>query len=110
MRGAVIRSLGISVNEAFFLGGVEKRLVLEVLQPHIFFDDQRLHPDLASQTLPCVHSDWHPQCRTSCSSGRRPQRGVTVLGGEGKTRRASPIWDGTPPGLNAKKGSLEGSM
>lgn len=50
-----MRHWGISVNEAFFLGGVEKRLVLEVLQPHIFFDDQRLHLDLASQTLPCVH-------------------------------------------------------
>lgn len=36
-----MRQWDIAVNEAFFLGGVEKRLVLEVLQPHIFFDDQR---------------------------------------------------------------------
>ncbi len=50
-----MRTWGISVNEAFFLGGVEKRLVLEVLQPHIFFDDQRLHLDAAAGTLPCVH-------------------------------------------------------
>jgi len=50
-----MRAWGISVNEAFFLGGVEKRLVLEVLQPHIFFDDQRLHLDAAAGTLPCVH-------------------------------------------------------
>ncbi|MGO4278724.1 5'-nucleotidase [Cupriavidus sp. OV038] len=50
-----MRHWGISVNEAFFLGGVEKRLVLEVLQPHIFFDDQRLHLEPAAGTLPCVH-------------------------------------------------------
>lgn len=50
-----MRHWGISINEAFFLGGVEKRLVLEVLQPHIFFDDQRLHLEPAAGTLPCVH-------------------------------------------------------
>ncbi|HEF5151419.1 5'-nucleotidase family protein [Burkholderia multivorans] len=50
-----MRAWGISINEAFFLGGVEKRLVLEVLQPHIFFDDQLLHLDAAAGTLPCVH-------------------------------------------------------
>jgi len=50
-----MRDWGISINEAFFLGGVEKRLVLEVLQPHIFFDDQRLHLDGAAGVLPCVH-------------------------------------------------------
>ncbi|WP_325088051.1 5'-nucleotidase [Burkholderia contaminans] len=50
-----MRTWGISINEAFFLGGVEKRLVLEVLQPHIFFDDQLLHLEAAAGTLPCVH-------------------------------------------------------
>ncbi|HDR9582063.1 TPA: 5'-nucleotidase [Burkholderia stabilis] len=50
-----MRTWGISINEAFFLGGIEKKLVLEVLQPHIFFDDQRLHLDAAAGMLPCVH-------------------------------------------------------
>jgi 5'-nucleotidase len=50
-----LREWGISINEAFFLGGVEKRLVLEILQPHIFFDDQKLHLESAAGTLPCVH-------------------------------------------------------
>lgn len=50
-----MRQWGIMVNEAFFLGGVEKRRVLEVLRPHIFFDDQRLHLESASQVLPSVH-------------------------------------------------------
>ncbi len=50
-----MRQWGIMVNEAFFLGGVEKRRVLEVLRPHIFFDDQRLHLESASEVLPAVH-------------------------------------------------------
>ena len=50
-----MRRWGIMVNEAFFLGGVEKRRVLEVLRPHIFFDDQRLHLESASEVLPSVH-------------------------------------------------------
>ncbi|NWL75285.1 5'-nucleotidase [Pseudomonas taiwanensis] len=50
-----MRNWDITVNEAFFLGGVEKKSVLEVLNPHIFFDDQRLHLDPAASTLPSVH-------------------------------------------------------
>jgi 5'-nucleotidase len=50
-----MRSWGIVVNEAFFLGGIEKRRVLEVLRPHIFFDDQKSHLELASRVLPAVH-------------------------------------------------------
>lgn len=42
-------------NDAFFLGGVEKRLVLDVLQPHIFFDDQSRHLATASEVAPSVH-------------------------------------------------------
>ncbi|WP_210395665.1 5'-nucleotidase [Motiliproteus sediminis] len=50
-----MRSWEIMVNDAFFLGGVEKRRVLEVLKPHIFFDDQRLHLDAAAEISPAVH-------------------------------------------------------
>lgn len=50
-----MRAWDITVNEAFFLGGIEKRSVLNVLKPHIFFDDQRLHLDPSSSTLPSVH-------------------------------------------------------
>ncbi|HDU8583809.1 TPA: 5'-nucleotidase [Morganella morganii] len=31
-----MRSWGISINEAFFMGGVEKSKVLNILKPHIF--------------------------------------------------------------------------
>ncbi|CUI49653.1 5'-nucleotidase [Achromobacter ruhlandii] len=50
-----MRSWGINVNEAFFLGGIEKKAVLEVLKPHIFFDDQKTHLLPASGSLPSVH-------------------------------------------------------
>ena len=53
-----IRSLkewGVTVNDAFFLGGIEKADVLEILKPHIFFDDQASHLTAASRVVPSVH-------------------------------------------------------
>jgi len=50
-----LKSWGVMVNDAFFLGGIEKTKVLSVLQPHIFFDDQSLHLKGASSIVPCVH-------------------------------------------------------
>jgi len=50
-----MRTWGITVNEALFLGGVEKRRSLEVLKPHIFFDDQRSHLVETTGVLPSVH-------------------------------------------------------
>ena len=50
-----LREWGIQVDETFFLGGVEKRRILEVFQPHIFFDDQRVHLDASSGLVPSVH-------------------------------------------------------
>nr|WP_314844400.1 5'-nucleotidase [Schaalia odontolytica] len=50
-----IRGWGLSVNDAFFLGGIDKGPILEVLQPHIFFDDQRRHVEGASLSTPSVH-------------------------------------------------------
>jgi len=50
-----MRSWNIMVNDAFFLGGVEKHRVLQVLNPHMFFDDQRLHLDAAATISPSVH-------------------------------------------------------
>lgn len=50
-----MRDWGIVVNEAFFMGGVDKAKVLDVLKPHIFFDDQRLHLDTVASHHPSVH-------------------------------------------------------
>ena len=47
-----LKAWGLTVNDAFFLGGLKKAPILDVLKPHIFFDDQRGH---LIQTVPCVH-------------------------------------------------------
>ena len=46
---------GIDTDELFLLGGIEKKNVLDVLKPHIFFDDQIGHLTPASISTPCVH-------------------------------------------------------
>lgn len=54
----VVRTLqgwGLRVNDAFFLGGVEKARILRVLRPHIFFDDQVDHLRGAANEVPSVH-------------------------------------------------------
>jgi len=47
-----LRHWGVYVDEVFFLGGLEKTKVLEAFNPHIFFDDQDLHLENASKTIP----------------------------------------------------------
>lgn len=50
-----LREWDIRVDEAFFLGGMNKGEVLEVYQPHIFFDDQTTHIESVSKKFPSVH-------------------------------------------------------
>lgn len=59
-----MRSWDINVNEAFFLGGIEKKAILDVLKPHIFFDDQKTHLLPASGSLPSVHIPFGVRNRT----------------------------------------------
>ncbi len=50
-----LKEWGLMVNDAFFLGGIEKAKVLAVLRPHIFFDDQPAHLRPAASVVPSVH-------------------------------------------------------
>ncbi|WP_062318267.1 5'-nucleotidase [Demequina maris] len=50
-----LRDWGVEVNDAFFLGGVAKSQVLEVMKPHIFFDDQATHLEDATDFIMGVH-------------------------------------------------------
>ena len=50
-----LQSWGVSVNDAFFLGGIEKARILRVLRPHIFFDDQLKHLEQSADEVPSVH-------------------------------------------------------
>ena len=55
---------GLEAVEAFFLGGVEKKRVLDVLKPHIFFEDQLGHLKTAAATVPSVHIPFGVANRT----------------------------------------------
>ena len=51
----VIRTLhawNVRIDEAFFMGGVEKSEVLKAFGAHIFFDDQTVHTEPASRLVP----------------------------------------------------------
>ncbi len=50
-----LKKWGVTVNDAFFLGGIDKRSILQVLRPHIFFDDQVTHLTATSSVVPSVH-------------------------------------------------------
>jgi 5'-nucleotidase len=50
-----LRKWGIQVDEAFFLGGLEKAEILRAYRPHIYFDDQLTHVQGAAQIAPSVH-------------------------------------------------------
>lgn len=53
-----VRSLkgwGVTVNDAFFLGNIDKSTILGVLKPHIFFDDQVRHLAGTARSTPSVH-------------------------------------------------------
>lgn len=52
---ASLKAWGVTVNDAFFLGGINKGAVIEVLRPHIFFDDQKTHLKSTALSVPSVH-------------------------------------------------------
>lgn len=49
-----LRAWGIRIDEAFFLGGIAKREVLKAFGAQIFFDDQALHIEPASEVVPAA--------------------------------------------------------
>lgn len=50
-----LKAWGVSADESFFLGGMEKSRILNVLKPHLFFDDQRSHLHSVAGEIPMVH-------------------------------------------------------
>lgn len=46
-----LRDWHVRVDEAFFLGGVSKKEILSKFGAHIFFDDQHVHTDPASEVV-----------------------------------------------------------
>ncbi|TDU74306.1 5'-nucleotidase [Streptomyces sp. KS 21] len=52
---ASLKGWGLRVNDAFFLGGIDKAAVMKALDPHIFFDDQVSHLNATAPGTPSVH-------------------------------------------------------
>lgn len=49
-----LRAWNVRVDEAFFLGGLEKKDVLSAFGAQIFFDDQSIHTSNAAQAVPAA--------------------------------------------------------
>lgn len=49
-----LRAWNVRIDEAFFLGGVQKKDVLKAFGAHIFFDDQLVHTNNASEVVPAA--------------------------------------------------------
>lgn len=49
-----LRDLNIDIDQVFFLGGIDKKRILETMRPHIFFDDQMAHLEQLTD-IPAVH-------------------------------------------------------
>jgi 5'-nucleotidase len=47
-----LRAWNVRIDEAFFLGGVDKTEILKSFGANIFFDDQKVHTDRAQATVP----------------------------------------------------------
>ncbi len=47
-----LRAWDVRIDEAFFLGGIEKSEILKSFGANIFFDDQSVHTDKASRLVP----------------------------------------------------------
>ncbi|UTT58094.1 5'-nucleotidase [Cellulosimicrobium cellulans] len=101
---ATLSSWGVTVDDAFFLGGVDKGGVLEVLRPHIFFDDQRAVVEAARRVAPSVHVPYGELNRgvlpTDPSLDARPTRAADVTPpAPGRREAATP----PAPGASAER-------
>lgn len=56
-----LRAWDIRIDEAFFLGGIEKSEVLKAFGANIFFDDQTVHTDSASRLVPAARVPYRQE-------------------------------------------------
>jgi 5'-nucleotidase len=64
-----LRSWGVTVDEAYFLGGLSKYQVLKAFNAHIFFDDQDKHAGPASEHVPSARVPY----KTSSKLFKKPE-------------------------------------
>jgi hypothetical protein len=73
------RAWGIRVDEAYFLGGIDKTEILRRFQPHIFFDDSLAQLERAASEVPSAHVP-----------GKADQLAMFVTGAQGADEKQQP--------------------
>lgn len=58
-----LRAWNVRIDEAFFLGGISKTEVLRAFGAHIFFDDQAVHTQPASEVVPSARVPYKQETR-----------------------------------------------
>ena len=58
-----LRAWDIRIDEAFFLGGIEKSEVLKAFGANIFFDDQTVHTDPSSKLVPAARVPYKQESK-----------------------------------------------
>jgi 5'-nucleotidase len=81
-----LRSWGVRVDETYFLGGVDKAEALAAFGAHIFFDDQRVHVESASQHVPAAQVLW-PEAEIATGA---PKEAVVISVPRARRRRPRP--------------------
>jgi len=71
---ASLKAWGVTVNDAFFLGGIDKGTIMPILRPHIFFDDQRTHLMSTARSVPSVHVPFGIANQGAMSADTPPKR------------------------------------
>lgn len=61
-----MRAWNVRVDEAFFLGGMEKKDVLKAFGAQIFFDDQQIHTFGAAQSVPAARVPYSSASAMAC--------------------------------------------
>lgn len=75
-----LKEWGVSPDESFFLGGMQKSRILTVLKPHMFFDDQRSHLESPAGDIPMVHIPFGIANRNLTNHSTGPAREATQSG------------------------------
>lgn len=84
-----LRAWNVWVDEAFFLGGMEKREVLRAFGAQIFFDDQSVHTRSAAEAVPAARVPYRQRSRlyrqTYGACGENYRESVRKLTAAGNT-------------------------
>lgn len=75
-----LKEWGVSPDESFFLGGMQKSRILTVLKPHMFFDDQRSHLESPAGDIPMVHIPFGIANRNLTNHSTGPAREAAQSG------------------------------